>query len=95
MEMNIIKKPHNFILSTHPFTTMQGRVDEMGLMVVCSYWILLWAYICSMYQQQVQHQKETLSSPKGSGCNIMDGEHYSYSMEQLIYLRTLLQYEAA
>ena len=66
---------------------MQGRVDEMGLLVVCSYWILFWAYICSMYWQQVKHQIETLSSPKGRGGNIIDGKHCSYSRDKLINLR--------
>ena len=67
-------------------TTMQGRVDEMGALLVCSYLILIWTYICNMYQQQVQHQIETLSSHKGRGGNIIDGKH-SYSREQLINLR--------
>ena len=66
---------------------MQGRVDEMGLLVICSYWKLLWAYIFSMYQQQVQHQIDTLSSPKGRGGNIIIGEHDSYSRQKLIDLR--------
>ena len=66
---------------------MQERVYEMGLLVVCTYWILIWAYICSMYWQQVQHQIQTLSSHKGRGGNIIDGKHHSYSREQLINLR--------
>ena len=66
---------------------MQGRVDKMGLLVVCSYWILIWAYICSMYQHQVQHQIETLSSHKGRGGNIINGKICNYSREKLINLR--------
>ena len=66
---------------------MQERVNEMGLLVVCSYCILIRAYICSMYWQQVQHQIETLSSHKGRGGNIIDGKHCSYSRKQLINLR--------
>ena len=59
----------------------------MGLLVVCSYWILLWAYICSIYHHQVQPQIATLSSPKGRGGNITEGKYHSYSREQLINLR--------
>ena len=66
---------------------MQGRVDEMGLLVVCSYWVLIWAYICSFYLQQVQHQIETLSTHNGRGGSIVDGKTCSYSREQLINLR--------
>ena len=62
---------------------MQGRVDEMGLLVVCSYWLLIWAYICSMYQQKVQHQIETLSLSRGRGGTIIHG----YSRGQFINLR--------
>ena len=40
-----------------------------------------------MYWQQVQHEIETLSSPKGKGGNIIDGKHHSYSREQLTNLR--------
>ena len=66
---------------------MQGRGEEMGLLVVCSYWILWWAYICNIYQQQVQHQIATLSLPKGRGDNITEDKYHSYSREQLINLR--------
>ena len=65
---------------------MQERAEVMGLLVVCSYWILLWACICNMYQHQVQHQIATLSLPKCRGDNI-EGKHHTYSREQLINLR--------
>ena len=59
----------------------------MDLLVACPYWILLWAYICNIYQHQVQHQIATLFLSKGKEGNITEGKYHSYSREQLINLR--------